>query len=82
MFRGTVVKIEVMVTEQNKKHDKNDNSQKYCKNICEKKTMKKNATATSGSYDNSENHKYLFKHKKITKMMTKAIKRTTAGSID
>ena len=37
MFRGTVVKIEVMVTKQNEKHDKNDNSQKYCKNICEKK---------------------------------------------
>ena len=82
MFRGTVVKIEVMVTEQNEKHDKNDNSQKYCKNICEKKTMKKNATATSGSYDNNENqNEYLFKHKKITKIMTKAIKRT-AGSID
>ena len=45
--------------------------------------MKKNATATSGSYDNSENqNESLFKHKKITKIMTKAIKRTTAGSID
>ena len=45
--------------------------------------MKKNATATSGSYDNNENqNESLFKHKKITKMMTKAIKRTTGGSID
>ena len=63
MFRVTIAKIEEMVTVQNEQHDKKDNSQKYYKNMCEKKTMKKNATATTGRYDNNHyQNKSLFKH--------------------